>query len=206
MPEFCSCGTQLVPDAVFCHKCGKPQKEIVVPEIQIPEPVQPIPRQNVARPEPQPLNFHNRVAVRIATLVAVSATVLSIGIQPFITSLAAGFVAVLFYKRKTGSLLNVRAGIRMGWITGLLMFGLWSVVWLSQKVPAALSGKLSALLLEQMKNMPAQDPLTHQMMINLVQSGPGLCAVLVVGLGAFFFFITGLSIAGGALGAKIVGD
>src|ERR1041384_379760 len=159
MPEFCSCGTQLVPDAVFCHKCGKPQKEIVVPEIQIPEPVQPNPQQTAAPPEPQPLNFHNRVAVRIATLVAVSATILSIGIQPFISWLAAGFVAVLFYKRKTGSLLNVGAGIRMGWITGLLMSGLWSVVWLSQQVPAALSGKLSALLLEKIKNMPAQDPL-----------------------------------------------
>jgi len=205
MSEFCSCGAQLPPDAVFCHKCGKPQRELVAPEIQILEQVEPVFPAPAMRPEPPPLDFHNRVAVRIALLVAVSATLLSISIIPFISWAAAGFVAVFFYKRKTGSFLNVGAGVRMGWITGLLMFGLWAVVFVAQQVPAALSGKLSATLQEQMRNMPAQDPLMRQMMINFVQSGPGLVAVLVLSLGAFFFFITGLSIAGGALGAKMVG-
>ena len=32
MPEFCSCGAQLPPDALFCHKCGKPQRDIVEPD------------------------------------------------------------------------------------------------------------------------------------------------------------------------------
>ena len=157
MSESCSCGARLPPDAVFCHKCGKPQREILVPEIQILEPVQSAPPPPL-RPEPPPLNFQNRAAVRIALLVAVSATLLSISIQPFISWAAAGFVAVFFYRRKTGSLLNVNAGVRMGWITGLLMFALWAVVFVAQQVPAALSGKLSMLLQEQMKNMPAQDP------------------------------------------------
>ena len=25
VPEYCTCGAQLPPDARFCHKCGKPQ-------------------------------------------------------------------------------------------------------------------------------------------------------------------------------------
>ena len=28
MSEFCTCGAELPPDALFCHKCGKPQREI----------------------------------------------------------------------------------------------------------------------------------------------------------------------------------
>ena len=27
MPEFCTCGAELPPDARFCHRCGKPQRE-----------------------------------------------------------------------------------------------------------------------------------------------------------------------------------
>jgi len=77
MPEFCTCGAQLPPDALFCHKCGKPQRELVVPETHIPEhaefalPLAP----SAVNPEAAPMNFHNRVAVRIALLVAVIATV-----------------------------------------------------------------------------------------------------------------------------------
>lgn len=204
MPDFCTCGAELPPDALFCHKCGKPQREIAVPEVQdapAPEVVPPHPI--AAAPAVTALNFRNPIAVRIALLVSVIATLLSF--LPFLNWTAAGFFAVFFYKRKTGSLLNVGAGVRMGWITGLLMFSLWSVIFIVQQVPAALSGKLSNMLLDQMQRMPAQDPMVRQMMTNLFQSGPGLAAVLVLLLGAFFCFITGLSMAGGALGAKIVG-
>ena len=34
MPEFCTCGTKLVPDSLFCHKCGKAQREILAPEFE----------------------------------------------------------------------------------------------------------------------------------------------------------------------------
>src|ERR1017187_9471093 len=29
MPEFCTCGAQLPPDSLFCHKCGKPQRDVM---------------------------------------------------------------------------------------------------------------------------------------------------------------------------------
>src|SRR5687768_8003276 len=142
MPDFCTCGAELPPDALFCHKCGKPQREIAAPEGQetpVPEVVPPPPI--AAAPAITRLNFRNPIAVRIALLVSVIAALLSF--LPFLNWTAAGFFAVFFYKRKTGSLLNVSAGVRMGWITGLLMFSLWSVIFIVQQVPAALSGKLS---------------------------------------------------------------
>jgi len=199
MPEFCTCGAQLPPDALFCHKCGKPQRDIVEAE-----PAPPPPQVAAALPAPPPLavNFQNRVAVRIAFIVAVSATILSF--IPFLNWAAAGFFAVFLYRRRTGSLLNVGAGVQMGLMTGVLMCGFFAVLFTAQQLPAALNGRLGSLLQEQLKNLPSQDPLVQQMM-NFIQSGPGLAAVLVASLLMMFLMIICLSMAGGALGAKMVG-
>src|SRR5690242_2160789 len=111
MPEYCTCGTQLVPDSLFCHKCGRPTREIVVPETVAPlvaAPLVPPP----PRPEPRlspPLNFHNGIALRTALLVAISATLLCfVPYLNFVNWLAAGFFAVFFYRRRTGYLLSMQ--------------------------------------------------------------------------------------------------
>src|SRR5689334_3746069 len=122
MPEFCTCGAQLPPDALFCHKCGKPQREVLAAEPE-PEPVEiVIPPVPVATPPPQQTNFHNWIAVRTAFVFAPVALALSwIPAANFVVWVAAGFLAVIFYRRRTGVLLNVRGGVRLGWITGLIM-------------------------------------------------------------------------------------
>jgi len=58
---------------------------------------------------------------------------------------------VFFYRRRTAGLLTVNAGVQMGWITGVIMFAMWSVVFGS----LAAMGQLHALLQEQFKNFPA---------------------------------------------------
>src|ERR1041384_1004295 len=131
MPDVCTCGAQLPPDAQFCHKCGKPQREIVEPEPAAPPPVlapPPEPRRQTA-----PVNFRNPAALRIALLVAISATALGF-VLPFLNWLAAGFFAVFFYCRKTGYELNVGGGVKLGWITGVLMFGPWAFIFLFQQL------------------------------------------------------------------------
>jgi hypothetical protein len=208
MPDVCTCGAQLAPDSLFCHKCGKAQREIVEPELlarprteaAIEAPVAP-----AAAAAIPPLNFHNPLAVRIALLVAVVATLLTLQTRriapfPFLNWVAAGFFAVLFYKRKTGSLLNVGAGARMGWLTGILMSGLWSLLFVFE----LLFGNLRATIEEQFRHLPQQDPVAQQM-LSFIQSGPGFAAVLVFSLGMLFCFITGLAVAGGAIGAKMMG-
>ena len=197
MPEICSCGAQLPPDALFCHKCGKAQREIVDPEPQSP----PVP---FLPPEPAaaapvlaqlPLNFRNPVAVRIALLVAVSATLLSF--IPFVNWIAAGFFAVFFYRRRTGSLLNLAAGIRMGWITGLLMFAIMALFLALSVVMLQAAGGIAAFQ-EQFRS--ALDPKVIES-LKALQSGPEIVRLLL----QFFIFSTLLSMAGGALGAKLVG-
>ena len=200
MPDFCTCGAQLPPDSLFCHKCGKPQRDLVTPDIPPAQVLEP-----VAPPPPMPtqaaaarLNFHDHVAVRIAVYVGVAATILSL-IVPLINWLAAGFFAVYLYRRKTGRLLNVGAGVHMGWITGLVMFPLGAVILTAN----AISGRLGTQLLEQMKNTPSPDPAMQRQMVQFFQSGPGMAVGLLMWLAFWFLVIIGLSIAGGALGAKV---
>jgi len=200
MIEFCSCGAQLPPDAIFCHKCGKPQREVSpeAPPEEVAEralpPFVPI-RPEAIPPATQPLGFRNPVAVRIALLVGVVATVL--GFIPLLNWLGAGFFAVYFYRRKTGSLLNVGAGARMGWITGVLMFPMWAAILIGE----VFSGRLDSVMQQQMKGWPGQDPASVQQMVAILTSAPGVAMMLAL----CFLVITCLSVAGGALGAKMVG-
>jgi hypothetical protein len=199
MPETCTCGAQLPPDSLFCHKCGKPQREIVAPEQ--PAPVN-LPAVKVVPPPvftparlSMPVSFRNPVALQTALFVGAGAMVL-MSLLPLVNWLAAGFFAVFFYRRKTHNSLNVGAGMHLGWITGVVSSTLWGVFFMAW----GLSGKLTAMVQEQMKNVPSNDPYFQQM-LQFMGSGPGLLIVLAVG----FVFITCLTMAGGALGAKIVG-
>jgi|SRR5579884_1537507 len=205
MSDYCSCGAALPPDALFCHKCGKPQREIpaVEAEIQVVEPPPP-PHPAAAPVQPQPLNFHNPLAVRIAFIVALVTALLSW--LPFLNIIlwaGAGFFAVFLYRRRTGSLLTVRAGMQMGWITGVMSYAITVVIFTATILPTAISGGVGAMFQAQFKN--ATDPSVQQA-LKMFESGPGLAFLLVITLIMLFVFICALSMVGGALGAKMVGQ
>jgi hypothetical protein len=194
MLEFCSCGAQLPPDSLFCNKCGKPQREVVAPEPEaeseaavIPPPVAPV------AAAPPPLNFHNLVAIKIAFMMAVLATLLSF--LPYVNWLAAGFFAALMYRRRTGYLMNLESGLRLGWMTGMLMFVIIMVIFTASMALISAAGGLSALPAEV---KAAVDPRVQEMFKTL-QSFPAVAQFLVM----LFVFITLFSMAGGALGAKL---
>ena len=194
MLEFCSCGAQLPPDSLFCNKCGKPQREVVAPEPEpetdaalLPPPPAPAP---VA---PPPLNFHNLVAIKIAFMMAVLATLMSF--LPYVNWLAAGFFAALMYRRRTGYLLNLESGLRLGWMTGMLMFVIIMVIFTASMALISAAGGLAALPAEV---KAAVDPRVQEMFKTL-QSAPAVAQFLVM----LFVFITLFSMAGGALGAKL---
>ena len=194
MPEFCSCGAQLPPDSLFCNKCGKPQREVVAAE---PEPetdaalLPPPPAPVVVAPPP--LNFHNLVAIKIAFMMAVLATLMSF--LPYVNWLAAGFFAALMYRRRTGYLLNLESGLRLGWMTGMLMFVIIMVIFTASMALISAAGGLAALPAEV---KAAVDPRVQEMFKTL-QSAPAVAQFLVM----LFVFITLFSMAGGALGAKL---
>jgi len=200
MPEFCTCGAQLPPDALFCHKCGKPQRELVAPEVYTFPHAEfvPPPAPVSLATDALPMNFRNPVAMRIAFTSAILAALLSwVPILNVVMWLGAGYFAVFFYRRRTGHLLNLGAGLRMGWITGVMMFAIVAVLFTAFIVVFNASGGIEVLQ-SQFRN--ASDPKVQEALQTL-RSGSGIAVFLM----QLFLFITCLSMVGGALGAKLVG-
>jgi hypothetical protein len=210
MPQFCTCGAELPPDARFCHKCGKPQRAEAAADTAAEQvaadPAVFLPP-NAAPPLPRPeLSFHNPVAVRVGLSMACGATLLSsmpvIGWFSIIWWVAAGFCAVYLYRRRTGEPLTVRKGLRMGWITGVFTFAMMTVIF--TLAAAAQRGGLAAIFQQQLQNLPSGYPNVEEIR-QILQTPAGLATVTIFGLAASFAITTSLCTAGGALGAKIVG-
>ncbi len=224
MPDYCTCGAELPPDARFCHRCGKPQREEIVPETvergpeNIPQiaaggtPLpQVVPAGTTASGAPQRVSFHNATAVRVGLLMAGIASLLSalpalaaglVGLAIWWAS--AGFLSVYIYRRRTGQALTVDSGLRMGWITGLLGSTITSVVFTASVVPLIRGGGLANLYQEQLHKMYGNDPNVAQAM-KMLENPSSLALVVIFALLFFFLIITFLCTAGGALGAKLVG-
>jgi hypothetical protein len=110
-----------------------------------------------------------------------------------------GFFAVFLYSRRTGETLTVASGARLGWISGLFVFLVMSV--LSGLAAAQVSQpEFANALHEQMKKSPvpvSDADLTRW--IDFIRSPAGLPTILVF----FFLLSTLLPAFGGAVGAKL---
>jgi hypothetical protein len=128
VPERCTCGAELPPDALFCHKCGKPQREILetAVETEAPPPAPPLP----APVAPPPIGFHNGPAVRVALLAgmlsilvtALTGRLALLRPLALVWPVATGFLAVFLYRRNTGQRLSPLSGAHLGWICGIFGF------------------------------------------------------------------------------------
>lgn len=210
VPEICTCGAQLPPDARFCHKCGKPQYDYPGLEEQEPSPP---PTTEVASLPPATyvqlsgeISFHNRLAVRIGFIAAMGAVLISVFPIPWpfvrlpIAFLGAGFLAVFLYSRRTGQTLSIRSGARMGWITGIFSFTMVSILFTVAIVALTSRGDFAQQLRNQ---LPANDARAD--MIQQALSSPALIlGVVLLYLTLFFVIFTALPIIGGALGAKVL--
>ncbi len=205
MPEFCTCGAQLPPDARFCHRCGKPQREEIVEAPAETAPVHPVRAIAEAAVLLAPLapSFHNPVAVRVGFFAASLASLLSslplLNLGFIIWWLSAGFFSVHLYRKRTGQSLSVKSGARLGWITGVLTFVIFTVVFtisiVTDDFPAAYRARLNS--------MPVQNQDMQQAM-DLLQTPAGLAFFLIFVLLFLFMLVTSMCTAGGALGAKIL--
>jgi hypothetical protein len=146
-----------------------------------------------ARLQQLPVNFSNPVALRVALLMSVA--IIPVELAPILSMLsivwwlAAGWCAVLLYRRLTGSVLSIRAGARLGSITGILTF-LGYAIGITIGIFAA--GK------QFFDQLAKQSPDVSQ----VVNDPPMLFAVIMLAMAFLFAFVVAVCAAGGALGAR----
>ena len=208
MAEYCTCGAELPPDARFCHKCGKPQREEpnFEPEDVVPAPPEPpasVPAAHISPPE---IGFHNSLAVRVGFLAgSLAFLVSSLPFHPLVRVLlllAAGVFSVYLYGRRSGHPVEMRGGARMGWITGLFCFVIFTVLFtVSLAVLSFLlrEGSMLAFYREQLTAMGMSQDKIQQAM-EIFQSPMQIVGMLV------WLFVTSTFIPalGGALGARLL--
>jgi hypothetical protein len=202
MPQFCTCGAELPPDALFCHKCGKPQREVAAQE----EPeaaVEAVPAP-VFTPSTAP-SFRNPAAVRVGLMLASLAALLTwipiVGLLHPVWYFTAGFLGPFAYRRLTGQPLSTRNGARMGWVVGVFLFLITTIGAAFHELLNSGAG-LTAAMREQIRNMPITDP-RMQSTVEALQTPAGIAFLLIFGFMFIFGFTMVLCTAGGALGAKI---
>jgi len=199
VPEYCTCGAQLPPDARFCHKCGKPQREEDLVVEQQPIIVAPPPPSPPA--EPPPISFRNATAVRVALASGIPMFLISAIAGPLALAVpvAGGFFAVYLYRRRTGERMTVLAGARLGWISGIIVFAIVTVV-LTLVMFMLSQPDFVQSMRDQMAKMSSvsQEELTKR--IDLLRTPSGLA----LGLLETFLSYTLLTALGGAVGAKLL--
>jgi hypothetical protein len=208
MALVCSCGAQLPDNARFCLNCGKPQREHDLLREAAPEPEAPPPAVPSEAPAAPPVSFGNPIALRVSLLCASLSAMLNslpvVGLGCCLWMIGAGFLAVYLYGRRTGLLLAVRQGARLGGMTGLLSFVITMVlIALSLAVEGGAGGGIRNALQESMKRFSGQDETTRQV-IAFLASPAGLAITLITYLGLGFCAMISLAMAGGALGAKVL--
>jgi hypothetical protein len=217
VPERCTCGAQLPPDALFCHKCGKPQRELLEPDPE-PDPVTETPA--IAAPlaaapalgdsykgaAPAPIGFHNGTAVRVALLAGVLSIVIwGIGgrIAPPVFfpvwMILSGMLTAFLYKLRTGQRLSTIAGARLGWISGI--FGLVIIAILFGVFATAMvNDPATASSIRQQFAQSGQPGADFDTFVKELRSPSTWLLVLPL----FFLLFTILSAFGGAIGARLL--
>jgi len=117
--------------------------------------------------------------------------------------LAAGFLSVWFYRRRTGEKLSIRNGMRMGWITGVFCFVIATLFFTISVVSISSKGGLAAFYRSQFSARGTIDPNVEQF-LEILQNPAGLATVILLSLLFVFVLFTLLPAVGGALGAKLL--
>ncbi len=209
MQEYCTCGAKLVPEARFCHKCGRPLFEWTPPE----DPVEAsAPRLAPLAAPPPEINFHNRTAVRTGFLVALATSVIISLPMPMYLNLiwmlgwltASGFLAVYLYQRRTGQQLTARQGARMGWMAGLFSFAITTILFTATVLAISRRSSLAEFYRDRLTAQGAPANLDVEQILEMLERPAGLASLILVSLVMMFLLLTLLPTLGGAMGAKVL--
>ena len=204
MAEYCTCGVELPPDARFCHKCGKPQRD--EPLFQEEAVAPPTPPPAVAVAPAVRIGFRDPLAFRIGILSAFLSlllTLLLVQAWPLWLA-AAGFLGVYLYGRRSGASMTTRNGAKMGWITGVLSFGVTSLP-LTLVYVQEITGPDHLNRMRQQISSFAFPAAVQEQMLAFLQTPLVITTQVLTLLVMLFIMLTLFPLIGGLLAAKVFG-
>lgn len=209
------CGHSIEDGKPFCAQCGAPQIRVTISEAA----ADPTPASDGAVPAlPHEMEATLRgvpssslVVSRSHTLkpcalaAAVAVLVMFLGLNPFVAALAAGSLAVIFFRRR-GALVRPMAGARLGAFSGFLLFGV-STIFETLAVAVLHKGaEIRSEMMDKVQQAVARYPGPEvQPFLDFAKSPDGFAFMMVASVifGLVVFIILGS--IGGALGATFLG-
>jgi len=208
MPLRCTCGAELPPNALFCHLCGRPQREEPASREHDESTALGAEESHAEQPrkDVRGISFGNPDVIRAAYPIAVVAAVLgslpALSLFCFLWYPAAGFASVYLYRRRTGIYLTPSEGAKMGAIAGLLVFAI-SLLVLTVGFVFGGGADFTAALREVVEQSDYPEELQRSV-LRMIENPMMIGLILMIGLFIRFLATAGFTMLGGALGAKVL--
>ncbi|MGA8762575.1 MAG: hypothetical protein WB562_06760 [Candidatus Sulfotelmatobacter sp.] len=217
MDHPCHKCSQTVEDGVpFCSHCGAPQIRVTIspPAAQPASGADalPTPEHTSAPGDPRipaislPVVWsHAAQPCAVAGAVAVLLTLL--GLNPLVTMLGAGVLAVVFYRyRNPLTMMRAATGARLGALSGLFGFGMSAVLAALYVAVFHKGPEIRNLMLENIQQNAARySGPQYQAALDLIKSPAGLGFMMAFALIFGFVAFLVLGSLGGALSAAFLG-
>ena len=113
---------------------------------------------------------------------------------------AAGYFSVYLYTRRTGQRLSLKSGARLGWITGIFSFTIFTFQLTAGVLLTSSEGGLAEAL---KSSLPVNDARSRQV-LQILQEPSAMAVMMVKVLFFLFVLLTVLPTLGGAIGAKVL--
>jgi hypothetical protein len=203
------CGATVEDGTAFCRHCNAPQIRVSLATPPAETAVVPEAAENQLLAygrAPQITGLVWPHALRSAAqagLIAAALMAIPLGASFGLGMLAAGFLSVLFYRRRVfHANLTSGLGIRLGALSGLFGFGIFAALSAVETAVFRSGGELRAALMQAVEQAASRnaDPQAQQL-LQYLKTPPGLVLVMILGLVVMFFLFLILSTLGGVLGA-----
>jgi hypothetical protein len=201
----------MVDDGVaFCRNCNAPQIRVAGPVVETAQPViegeLAGPAMSAAPSQPGHIEWSRALpATALGGLIASLFMVTPLG--PFgLGMIVAGILSVLFYRRRNPAAdLTPGMGAKLGAVSGIIGFGMFSILMAMDLLVRRSGGELRAALLQAVQQSAARSPDPQvQQVFEYFKTPAGLALIIVMGLVVTFVIFLVLSAAGGALGAVLL--
>lgn len=142
-----------------------------------------------------------------SALAAIAATALMfLGLNPFVAALGAGFLAVVFSRRRQAGVIGMSAGAKLGALSGTFLFAVAALLETIIIVTFHKGAEIRSVMLERVQEAARRYPGPEvQPFLEYVKSPGGFTFMLAASLIFGFLAFILLGSAGGALGATLLG-